>query len=685
MPQTPKVSQSQAKKAAAAAAKAKGAVRAKTGCYTCRIRRKKCDEERTDKETCKTCERLRLECLGFGTKRPEWLRENRNVVMLRDKIKVFLASQGLIKGHSGTGSRSTDQGGAILRLSGDPSASYHSSGSESPSHYRTLSLSDDDDPRHRLQISSVRDQREVEPAWFNPYGQVMHRSDTPYSNSSLDEMNHHHQHPYTLQNSSGSLADDPSRISPAIRSTFSKWYTEMPYDLMDGLEGSFNNDLSVVGISYGAPSLSQQDHPSLATLYTMPTDWMPTYIVEQSIEQYVQMIAEIQYLLGDKTLLPSMIWDSYQTHQNSKTALTLLNKVYWRRQQHPDRPVLTDSEMSSNLHSLLAELQKGRFDDPDDAIAALHGVSMYLFDGGQGAWRDFLALATKYVKKILHHPSYTHPKDALLFAVPKDAFIVKTAMWFDVLGSITTEETPTFIMEIRTMFGPVQHGVYNVQFDIDPQCSMMSPMGCENRVVWALAETCMLARWKHNEDVKCRLSVTELVIKAQEIDNMLYPKPYEPPTEPMSDADAELHHLRYLASEIFRCSTRLYLAAVVNNDHPQVRQIQDRVEESMVVFRNLFQTPSTVDLYKVSRSVIRSTVFGLYLTGSLTQNREHRQHLLEHINRESVGANQNAGEGVGNCGSIRKMLEHVWKESDADPAKPVPWRRVLKECQILLV
>ena len=91
------------------------------------------------------------------------------MVILRDKIKVFLASQGLIKGHSGTGSRASDQGGAILRLSGDPSASYHSSGSESP-HYRTLSLSDDDGS-HRHQVSSIRDQRDIEPAWFSPYGQ----------------------------------------------------------------------------------------------------------------------------------------------------------------------------------------------------------------------------------------------------------------------------------------------------------------------------------------------------------------------------------------------------------------------------------------------------------------------------------------------------------------------------------
>ncbi|KAG2017765.1 hypothetical protein CC2G_007247 [Coprinopsis cinerea AmutBmut pab1-1] len=510
---------------------------------------------------------------------------------------------------------------------------------------------------------------------FLPSGlHSLHRSDSPFSNASYDEVSPHHA--YTLPNSSGSLVDS-SRLSPAIRSTFSRWYTEVPIDIMDNLNG-----LSISGFASSSTDGHATKDPS-TMLFTMPTNWLPSDLVETSIENYVQMIAEIQYLLGDRKTLPQMIWDSYRSHPNSKAALTLLNKVYWRRQQHPTQPVLTDSEMHSNLAVLLQELEKGRFDDPDDAIAALHGVSMFLFDGGQGAWRDFLKLATRYVKKVLHNPQYTSPKDALLFATAKDAFIVKTAIWFDVLASITTQEPPTFIQEIRTMFGPVHHGVYNSQFDTDPQCSMMSPMGCENRVVWALAETSTLAHWKYTEDVRCRLSVSDLVIRAQEIENVLYQKSYEPMPASGED-DNDMEQLRFLASEIFRCSTRLFLSAVVNNDHPQVRQIQDLVDECMAVFHNLFKTP-TLDQFKVSRSVIRSTVFGIYLVGALTHNRQHREHLLEHIERESRGLHGGVGEGVGNCGSIRKMLEHVWKESDADPAKPVPWRRVLKEYQILLV
>jgi len=99
------------------APKAKGAVRAKSGCYTCRIRRKKCDEQPNSQGSCQTCVRLRLQCLGFGAKRPEWMREPESVPILREKIKTFLASQGMIKGHSGPGPRNSDQQPQILMLS----------------------------------------------------------------------------------------------------------------------------------------------------------------------------------------------------------------------------------------------------------------------------------------------------------------------------------------------------------------------------------------------------------------------------------------------------------------------------------------------------------------------------------------------------------------------------------------
>jgi len=166
------------------APKAKGAVRAKSGCYTCRIRRKKCDEHQNQDGYCDTCVRLRLQCLGFGAKRPDWLRESHNVSLMRDKIKAFLAAQGMIKGHSGTGPRGSEHDLPILRLEEDNTPSS----SESPP-TPTLSLSPSEPPRHLQHESAIREQP---PTWVGidyPHMNQM-RGNSPFGGSSHSSSHH---------------------------------------------------------------------------------------------------------------------------------------------------------------------------------------------------------------------------------------------------------------------------------------------------------------------------------------------------------------------------------------------------------------------------------------------------------------------------------------------------------------
>ena len=58
--------------------------RAKTGCITCRLRKKRCDE---GKPKCAACERLGIECLGYGVKRPKWLRDEHAAKRTKLEIK----------------------------------------------------------------------------------------------------------------------------------------------------------------------------------------------------------------------------------------------------------------------------------------------------------------------------------------------------------------------------------------------------------------------------------------------------------------------------------------------------------------------------------------------------------------------------------------------------------------------
>jgi len=64
-----------------------GPLRSKQGCWTCRLRKKKCDELHPH---CSTCKALSITCYGFGQK-PEWIdnaeKRKQVVASLKELVK----------------------------------------------------------------------------------------------------------------------------------------------------------------------------------------------------------------------------------------------------------------------------------------------------------------------------------------------------------------------------------------------------------------------------------------------------------------------------------------------------------------------------------------------------------------------------------------------------------------------
>lgn len=63
-----------------------GPLRSKQGCWTCRLRKKKCDEERP---LCSTCESLSIICYGYGTK-PDWMKNSENARAVANSLKEIV-------------------------------------------------------------------------------------------------------------------------------------------------------------------------------------------------------------------------------------------------------------------------------------------------------------------------------------------------------------------------------------------------------------------------------------------------------------------------------------------------------------------------------------------------------------------------------------------------------------------
>ncbi len=116
------------------------------------------------------------------------MQENSRVSAIRDRIKAHLAAQGMIKGHAGSGSRSTVHE-EFLRLS-DPRDDMHyrtvgSSSSTDGSPNREQSVDDDDPygapPRLAPMISSLR-------GLYDDYDYNLHSGLSPPPNAEEREL-----------------------------------------------------------------------------------------------------------------------------------------------------------------------------------------------------------------------------------------------------------------------------------------------------------------------------------------------------------------------------------------------------------------------------------------------------------------------------------------------------------------
>ena len=304
--------------------------------------------------------------------------------------------------------------------------------------------------------------------------------------------------------------------------------------------------------------------------------------------------------------------------------------------------------------------------DEGDAMAGLHYVSYVLFSGGRGRWQDFLNVACRYSDGMLYHPQFGGPQDAFMRCSATTRFIIKTSMWFDVLASATRVERPYFLDVYRSMFSPEVAHIDDPSGGIPEELSMLSIMGCENHIVWALAEISNLACWKESERRRNALSTVELVKRGAHIEQYLMPRSSRQFNNYVYED--EKHENRMLTSEVFRASARVYLHSVLSEDSPSCKEIQEGVEDTI---RCLKRVPE-----RGSRAVVRSVVFSICICGCLTDVEWQRAFLLSRLDAQGT---------VGNCIEVKRLINKVWEQRGGNRHERLGWRDVMRKTEMLLV
>ena len=376
------------------------------------------------------------------------------------------------------------------------------------------------------------------------------------------------------------------------------------------------------------------------------------------MREYMDIIRNYQYPFGDKATIPKMIWDGVVSHMPSQEAVYLLSQNYFKQQRDRTVSLLEDDSVQQRIANLKSMLTVTK--TADDALAALHVVSLYYLNGGRGKWSEFLGLACSYTISVLENPLYigNYP-GALEGASAKDEFVVKTTIWFDVLASITMQKPPVLLKYIRALFHPGQSWS-----GFPRPYSMMSLMGCENVVVWALAETSYLSYWKARQMEAGTLSIRQLVNLVQEIEPYLQPGPR--PIQPQASIE---DWSRYVASEVFRTSTKLFLKSVEAGDYPQVQEIRECIQETLAAIR----------YFSLNRpgEVVRQSVFGIFMCGILSESEDVLKSVELHMMWHNSGEESST--------MISDLLRRFWDERRMQHAgQPVRWRQLLSNEGILL-
>ncbi|KAF8150823.1 fungal-specific transcription factor domain-containing protein [Crassisporium funariophilum] len=611
----------------------------KGGCWTCRVRRKKCDEQR-EGDSCKTCKRLTIRCLGWGPKRPDWMRDKKNVDNYKASIKAQLSRAGLIRGQP------------------------RHNPMQVPSH-RGLPLPRQTSNRNGISVNQNRSE-------FEPFRQTI---DAPYSqnhnghllpgmpgasNSSFDQISnfndvydHATGFPYPQSLSSASSSYHAPLQDPLNDQGFSLFQTSSTSEHLGFLDPS-----SVVS-PYHAPSGQSAVHEELVMHYFTNVRKVQFFFAGDALTD-ITYTAVLEEPRGAVTLAICALADLHSKQMRVSQGLEAPNQnsensstTYLRQE------ALFKLESNKNTH--------GGWTD-NDAIAALHLVSLSQLSGGGSDWDTPFNILRQWLLQLNLHLA-ENPWLAFLSLSPSVQLTVKVTLWLDVFASLSLLQPPKFLPLWQHMLGDQNnYWVSGNDLEMPHRMRMDTLTGCPDEAMLAIAEVSALAHWKASQIRNNCLSYPELIRRGTVIQQQL--RRYQTDQSVINDTSSSRLHgsgdmlqpteeERSLVGSIFRETAYLFLHTVLSNSTPGVPEIHDSVDAIVRLFTQL--PPSDID---------RALVFPICLAGCMTNDSTCRDFLKNRI--------RGLNESYGNLLQTRRLMEAVWQKRDVG-GKEVDVRETIRE------
>ncbi|KAG6841433.1 hypothetical protein C0991_011103 [Blastosporella zonata] len=606
-------------------------------------------------DSCKTCLRLTIKCLGWGPRRPEWMRDKQMVEQYKAEIKAQLTRAGLIRGQPRT------------------SQHYQNSSAMIPSQIRPH-------PYHRSSAPDITTASSVR-FGHSDYGYR-------YVNTPQERLT---PHPHSEHNP---VPDMPGTSNSGFHQIIDPLYTDPSLNALD-LQAPFfypqqpatplSSSSSTIGTEIGAIDYSTGFGFDLQPPSPLPPPAPVLSNPGENTEQpyvfyYFEHVRKIQFLFAGSAFTEAthsiIMQEPRGAVTNAVCALASLHLTRMRVAQgleapdpNPEHSNAAYFHDEAYFQLETAKAMNNMYTD-SEAMAALHLVCYSQLSGGTAEWEQAFFVMCEWLSQtgLL---SDENPAITLRTMSATAQLLVKSTLWLDTFSSLT--RPPKYLRLLKRLLGE-RGGYWPAAGDTDGLHSLRMDQltGCPDQAMLALAEVSNLAWWKATELRNGTLSYRELVRRGDDIEKRL--RQHQSSAARLGDIDqATLHphvmestvapflteEVRRLVSKLFCEAAVLSLHTVLSNANPGVSEIGESVETISRLLSQL--TASDVD---------RALVFPICIAGSLTDNSNRREFFKSRL--------QHLDDSIGNLMQTRLVMETVWQKRDVSGIA-VDVREIIRE------
>ena len=546
-----------------------GAKKKQSGCWTCRLRRKKCDRARP---ACRTCSALEITCHN-GSDKPEWLdgatKQREMVERFKNQIK------------NGSSRRRnyqiTKAGHRFIIVSEQDYAD------ELPTEGRVTPPEEGTSTCKAAEESSGSNPGGITSAATMPPVSLV-QADLEES-SSLPHGSYSIRRPELSQTILNLAGDRPRPHSVSRISSFPR---------------AWEMDFIMMYLDYVLPVLFPFYHPPLAGT---GRSWLLTFLT-QSDAIYYSVISMSSYFFtvglneaypGKHENCKSLVWDQVLKQADLSFEMIQHDLAVANRPGVQNTLLEKARLMESIIQMLIFELFLGK-----STNWATHlSPALALFE--EMYKKHTLSLNTKPVLlRILEELSWPSDNEVdfgrIIWNPDQAAFRFFTAILItlDIVAATSLEQAPRLRNYHSYLLGDVQPDEVSVPIDLS------AFVGCQNWALLSVGSVAALHAWKKEMKGKGSLSVPELVERAQEISQTLDGGLSRLQSTRSSNArnnnrlQPYYHHARLISSEIsltatrvWACAARIYLEVVVSGWQPSNTKIQQNSEEVLSIIENM--------------------------------------------------------------------------------------------------